>query len=700
VKRSISILLIYIVVAYLFALGFREIYLWELSKIGVDISYHGSPMINTNDGYYFAEGARDILAGFHQPNDLSPIDYPLSKLTALLARITHIPLDTLIFYMPGIFGALLAVPLVLIGYELGLTFMGFLAGLIAPVVWSYYHRTMFGYYDTDMLTVVLPTFAIWGVVRSFLKNDIKTLWIAPLFLALSIWWHVGLQNIANAIFILTLLYWVVFDRKKETMFLLILMIIAIAKITILIKLPLIFILNTLFFIKKEGSLKYLPLLAGVGVVFYLFFGGYEWIEALLRNAYFHREVSQSEEGLKFYNVINTVREASHISIDTLVHRISGSYYGFILGFIGYVLLLLRYNILIVSLPMVGLGIYALWGGLRFTIFAVPFFALGDAYLAIWFLSRILNRSPKSYAYYLGGILAAAAFIYPNFLHARNYIMPPVFEKHEIELLQKFKHIAKRDDYVLTWWDYGYPIRYYADVKTLVDGGKHSGDVNFPVSFALSTSSQRASYNMAFLDVYFTEEFYKKGVKNKTYIEAMMERYGIKDPQNFLKFLEKKVPLPKVSNDIYYYLPLRMIDIFPTVILFSQIDLKSGNVDERHFFFRAPRIRKVGNRLDLGAGVSIALDRGTVIVGNKEFPLERFTTVLFGKDGKSTIKDQIVDPSANLNAINLPQFGKLLIVDDFFYNSTYFQMYLFDNYDHKLFEPVISDPLVKIYRLKK
>ena len=27
-------------------------------------------MVNTNDSYYYAEGARDILAGGHQENDL------------------------------------------------------------------------------------------------------------------------------------------------------------------------------------------------------------------------------------------------------------------------------------------------------------------------------------------------------------------------------------------------------------------------------------------------------------------------------------------------------------------------------------------------------------------------------------------------------------------------------------------------------
>ncbi len=51
-------------------------------------------------------------------------------------------------------------------------------------------------------------------------------------------------------------------------------------------------------------------------------------------------------------------------------------------------------------------------------------------------------------------------------------------------MDRLKNIASREDYVVAWWDYGYPIRYYSDVKTLVDGARHSGNINFPVSFAL------------------------------------------------------------------------------------------------------------------------------------------------------------------------------------------------------------------------
>ncbi|NES53500.1 peptide-binding protein, partial [Escherichia coli] len=63
---------------------------------------------------------------------------------------------------------------------------------------------------------------------------------------------------------------------------------------------------------------------------------------------------------------------------------------------------------------------------------------------------------------------------PVFIHIYNYKAPTVFSQNEASLLNQLKNIANREDYVVTWWDYGYPVRYYSDVKTLVDGGKHLG----------------------------------------------------------------------------------------------------------------------------------------------------------------------------------------------------------------------------------
>jgi dolichyl-diphosphooligosaccharide--protein glycosyltransferase/undecaprenyl-diphosphooligosaccharide--protein glycosyltransferase len=56
-------------------------------------------------------------------------------------------------------------------------------------------------------------------------------------------------------------------------------------------------------------------------------------------------------------------------------------------------------------------------------------------------------------------------------------------------------------------------------------------------------------------------------------------------------------------------------------------------------------------------------------------------------------------SDGLNVVFMSSYGRFLILDDFYLNSAYIQLFVFERYDKNLFEPVISDPLSKVYKLK-
>ena len=75
-----------IIIAFLFSFSVR-LYWVVWANDYPELFWNDDIMINTNDGYAFAEGARDRLAGFHQPNDLSYINFPLSIITAWLVKI-------------------------------------------------------------------------------------------------------------------------------------------------------------------------------------------------------------------------------------------------------------------------------------------------------------------------------------------------------------------------------------------------------------------------------------------------------------------------------------------------------------------------------------------------------------------------------------------------------------------------------------
>ena len=71
--------------AVLFGMVCRLYWVFWASEYPV-FFWNNELMISTNDGYAFAEGARDMLAGFHQENDLSYYGYPLSTLTYWIVK--------------------------------------------------------------------------------------------------------------------------------------------------------------------------------------------------------------------------------------------------------------------------------------------------------------------------------------------------------------------------------------------------------------------------------------------------------------------------------------------------------------------------------------------------------------------------------------------------------------------------------------
>jgi len=704
-RLSMRLFLILMVVAYLFAVAVR--YIWIDWASGFDqFFWNGELMINTNDGYYWAEGARDILAGNHQPNDLSPVDTPLAKLTAFLYKILPVSFEKLILWMPGVFGALLVVPIMLIARVFKQDIVGFGAALLGGIVWSYYNRTMMGYYDTDLLIVVLPTLAVWGVIYALNGEDTKKFIYAPIFAILAMNWHGGAVHIVNGVFIMTLLYTLVFERKNLHFYkFLAVFILALTSLPFLYKIVLVVgIVSAFTVLKDKLSDKVIIIIVAVSTLIYLIFGGASWISGILHNGYVTRALVAADlniSELKYFAVVNTVREAGHIPFEIFANRISGHTLTFWLSVVGYLLFVIRYRLLILSLPMVILGFFALQGGLRFTVFAVPFMALGISYLIFLINGHILKIFSKYnvLAKYIFPVVAFVAVLYPNITHIKGYKVPTVFTKEEVKILNKLGSIASREDYVLTWWDYGYPIRYYSDVKTLVDGGKHSGSVNFPVSFAL-TRPQLASANMARLDTEYTEMAFK-GDRNGSYVKMMMEDYGIANPNKFLNSLnDPAFKLPKKSREIFYYLPLRMLDIFPTVAVFSEIDLRSGNVVKKPLFYQAKRFKDTPTDLILGNNIVLNKKSGVMKLGSQQVPLNSFIVVSLNKDGKTNIREQKINPFSKIYLIYLQSYNRFLLVDSEMLNSTYIQLFVLGKYDPNLFEPVIISPIAKVYRLKR
>ena len=710
---------IYIAIAFAFSVAMRLIWVYQFHDFA-PFHFNGQLMINTNDGYVWAEGARDLLSGtvtnpdakeyfnkFHQFHDLSHVTSAASQLTVFFARILPFSFESIILYLPVFLASLVVVPIILIAKDLKNVEMGFIAALLASVAWSYYNRTMTGYYDTDMLNIVLPMFLLWSIIWAIDTNKNIYLIITAVDILIYRWWYPQSYSLEFSFFGLILLYTLIFDRKNIFNYkLLAIMMFAMMNTDGFIRLGAVFTIFYIFTQKKFD--KYIYYILALSIAAFFVTGGFAPIWGKLSSYIFHDSVSVGKEGLKlhFFTVMQTVREAGKIPFETFANRISGHTITFIISLLGYIYLLYKKPIMLFSLPLVGLGFLAYVGGLRFTIYAVPILAFGIAFL----ISELALKMPTKKLKYLSMIAFTLAVLYPNYKHIEAYKVPTVFNANEVKVLDELKHIAGRNDYVISWWDYGYPIRYYADVKTLSDGGKHSGSVNFPVSFML-THTQKEAAKMARLDVEYTEKTYafqkehKKEIADKNLtifpnIEQMTKDYGFHSTNKFLATLkESNITLPQKTRNIYFYLPFRMVNIYPTVTLFSNINLMNGRQGRQPFFYVSRSFKDMGAKIQLGQ--NIFLDKRTLnlTLGNKTMPIRRFVKTQYSKDMKLNKSVQLVNFTSDVSVIYMANYNTMLIVDEKTYNSLYIQLMVLENYDKNLFEPVILTPDAKVYKLK-
>lgn len=694
-----------IAIAFCFSMAVRLIWVYQFYDFE-QFKFAGQFMINTNDGYYWAEGARDLVSGVFQKHDLSPIDQAAAWLTYLLVKFLPFSFETVVFYMPAFIGSLVVVPMLLIAHNLKMLEVGFLAALLGSIAVSYYNRTMVGYYDTDMLNIVFPVLLLWSLILAFQTKEQKYLLITALEIIAYRWWYPQSYSLEFAFFGLIVGYILLFDRKNIFYIqLLSIMLFAMMGLPSFVRLVLVIMLFGVF--RKTEWSRYAWHILGLAIVLFFASGGFSPIWAQLKGYVFKDVIETTKDplGLQFFSVMQTIREAGQIDFVTFAERISGHTMTFICSLAGYALMVRKYPVMLLGLPLLGLGFLALFGGLRFTIYAVPICAFGVAYLlftcSVYLQKFFLNEKVGQVVKSSFVIVGALAILYPNILHVIDYRVPTVFNKTEVEGLVKLQSIADREDYVVTWWDYGYPIRYYSDVKTLIDGGKHGGDSNFPVSYAL-TSPQDKAAKLARFEVEYTEMAFSKAEKNETVMNntaQMTLDAGFKDANDFLEALSSDIKLPPKTRDVYFYLPYRMMGIFPTVAQFSNLDIMSGKIVRQPFFYQSNRFQDSAKELNLGSGVVVDKTKGTLLLGKQEVPLKRFVKTGYTPEKKLVVEQNAMHPNGQMSVVYMQAYNTFLVLDEAMFNSSYIQLFVLENYDANFYEPVILEPHAKVFKLK-
>lgn len=696
-RISFKYMLLLMGLAYVFSFAVRMIWIWQFQD-NPNFFWNNQLMINTNDGYTWAAGAQNILYGLHETNPGIRDMWAngIIFFTVLFAKITPFSFESIILYMPAVISSLVVVPMILIARLYGQTIWGFFAALLGAIAWSYYNRTMIGYYDTDMFSAMAPMFILYFLMKSTMDFTPRSALYAAVAIALYPFLYDAGKSIVYAMGIIYALYMMFYHRDERTTYISMVLVFfalvplpLIAPLNYMIK---IVVLIGLYFVLQKTSVEQKKLMFVSGMLFLLFMYFGNVFGLILTKVSGYISTGTATEGLHFYGVKQTIREAGKIPFETFANRISGSQLGVIFSFLGYIVLVIKHRAFILALPLIGIGAFALWGGLRFTVYAVPVAAMSAIYL-FWAMGEYFKEKRLKYVFVA---FATAAMLYPNLTHIIGYKVPTVLNKAEVEDLEALNKIADAKDYTLAWWDYGYPIWYYSETSTLIDGGKHNND-NFIISKIMQTSSPELAANLSRLAVetYVDSEY--KIVADTMFKNKQEDQ---RDPNLLLSELENGTyTLPKKTRDIYLYLPYRMLNIFPTVAVFGNLDLTTGQEERKIAFYPTQAVRNKEGLLTFRNGIVFDIKRGVIKLGQQEKDVKHFIVTQNTKEGKLQLQSQGYHADGDYVVVYMKSYGQFIIMDSETFKSMYVQMFILEKYDNNLFELVVSSPYSKIYKLK-
>ena len=294
------------------------------------------------------------------------------------------------------------------------------------------------------------------------------------------------------------------------------------------------------------------------------------------------------------------------------------------------------------------------------------------------------------------MLFRSAMIYPNITHIIGYKVPTVLNKAEVQDLVKLDKIADSKDYTLTWWDYGYPVWFYSNTNTIIDGGKHQND-NFIISKIMQTTSPEFAANLSRLAV----ETYVDS--NYSTIADTLFKNGKEDqldPNLLLSELEDGAyKLPNKTRNIYLYLPYRMLRIFPTVAVFGNLDLTTGKAERKISFYPTNAVSNKDGVIAFSNGITFDANKGEITLGQQKMQVKNFIVTQNTKQGEVQLQSQLYHVDGEYAIVYMKSYGTFVVMDSETFKSTYVQMFMLEKYDKNLFELVVSSPYSKIYKLK-
>ncbi len=702
--------------AYCIALGLRLIELpgWSQPAFCLDEEF----LLGTHDAYHWAAGAIGFEFG---------VGHPMSVLIAALSSITGSSAANVTFWLPPFLASLVAPIVVVWAAVFGVRSGGVVAGVLASLAPAFLGRTLLGFGDTDLVTLLFSLLlglvpAIWlapwlrspaavilryfGIgARSFKLTDqtqnrgtpLSGVWLCALFLAGCFgWWGQDWHSLFPYLVrgyggVLPFLILLFAQRNIRTPLLLGALVYALPMVGglagALCGITLALILNRAPKLSRKYLGRRVVLLFLWALVFVfmvdpaVFQTFWRAIGSYLKTSAEVAGHGASPERLAYPAAAQSIVETQDLGFTEVLNYLHPWLVVSILGVLGFILLLFITPTATLHLPLIALAFLGMKLGGRMVMFGAASVTLGFAVPICWIMQKMLTRHiPKVFS----GSGKALAYILPEvilciFVIPYVYLIPqltqgPVLDVEHARALRTLRFTTPPDSVIWDWWDFGYAAHYLAQRQTLADGARHAaGHLYLPALVYTTDNPRLAAQIMRKAAGTASPNDVFKGM-SASEVMAFLEHLGSQD---------SAIPAGRPQ---YLVVSFDLLRLAYWVSLYGTWD----------FTKCAGTGYSVGN---LSQSLKFLMKNGTIMVDGMP-PVYADTINLITN---STVSGQSYMRFNNRHFIFNTVRGDKLAMDDRLYNSLMVQL-LISSPDDPRFTPyfrlVYDSPLCRVYELKQ
>lgn len=703
-QLSLRWIALFALIIFIFSAGIRYSWISHYNN-NTDYQWNDEILLTTNDAYHYATSAKLATDGQIHNNSKLTSNSLFGENGAIIAsawlasKFTSFSMETITLYLPIILPSLTGILVLLIGHLLGFSVMGLIAGLITVSSNIFLVRTRAGYFDTDLLTLIIPLALIYLLLRIIKTNNFKNALAASLMLTTQTFFYNNAPLLSEVIIITFIIYTALLRRDNLSHLGSILILLpAMVGFDLPISIRIALIIGAYFIVTQyqteKDKLQKWTLLGIIAVLPLSNLGERGWNKV---SYFFNTTDTTSNIGNVSFNytsITSTIDEIKKINWDKMIELSTNSELTFYLSIVGLVLFLLFRFQSILIWGLLALGATSLFAGERFTIFAVAPLALGLAFLLQLIVSNLNSVNVNgttirrtTIQYIALGILISPV-LYQNSSYAINYNAPPVLNNDEATVLNAIGEITQPHDKIIAWWDYGYEIHYFSGRQTIASGAASPQQL-FTLSTILSNTDAHLIANFAHLLSESGTESIEKRMKNNLKTGKPI----------FTGLSNSNAELPEKTHGKYIYMPARMIDIFPTIYSMSNKNLLTGEKFP-YTLYIGKNAKKTGPKWMIDNSIEVDLKTGIMKSPQGDTKIAQYIEVEPSNGAKPKTNVTLYkDATSKISLVFFKGYSKIMLLDENALNSAFIKMFFFEEFNPELFELRIRNNHAKLYKVK-